>query len=226
MPAKVNSVFKSGKSVTTVERILKPKWLDGVVVSKSADSYTLNLWKAGYVVIPFDAKLKSAYGKRGSWDKRELNLIGDNMISFTTKVGMLEVYQCFSISKPVLFNRVKKDGDGAGHLFSRYEENDNHGVLISGSADKVVLHADISIGEELLVNGIPISVSTGPDAISKIYGKPDFKVSVAKGKGYRDNKSISISNIKFIWGDSTCKHSIALIVDVLYKEMFLEITVR
>lgn len=222
----VESILYEKKNPCSIKHILRPKWLHHVVIIREDGRFDIRLWNSGTSVVRDKSRFVSSHKTAGDWSRKEVNLLGESMIDFTTRVGGFDVNQCFSLSKPVLLNRINKYGNGEGELYVKYEESDEHGILISKIDDCVIIQALISSGEELVVNDMAISMKYGPDSLTNKYGKPDILLHLGRGSSYKKNKSAIISDIIFVWGDSTTKYSIKLKCDISRKEQLLEIVVR
>lgn len=226
MSVRTQGLFSENKKPVTVKHVLKPKWLSGVSVEKHDDYFKVCLWKSGYVIIKSCDKVKSTYRHAGSANKKEVNLLGEKQVDFTTKISGLDVNQCFSISKPILINRIKTKGNN-GELEVRYEELDYRCVALRTFEENSVIVSTTVLGdEEVVLNDMAISALCGPDNISKKYGKPDVRVRVAKCDDYNSSKSIKITDVVFTWGDSSTRYKIIVGYYVESRQVLIDIVVR
>lgn len=227
MLSNLKDMFYKKEPPVAIQHIVKPRWLDKVVVKRYDKYFKIDLWNTVSIYVKDDVKLRRTYKVRGDYDRRELNLLGDNKIDFITMIGLLEVNQCFSMARSVLLNRIAKNGDDSGELFTKYEDCSDKGILIKKTSDgEVLIHSELKLQDELLINDLMVSAQRGPIDISKKYGKPDTILKLAKINTYEANRSVSIQEIIFNWGDESTKYSIKLHVDITSRLITLEILVR
>ncbi len=226
MSSFIKDLFYEKKQPRSINHILKPKWLRGVGITRCEGLFNVEMWTSGIVTVLDAESFVSIYKARGEVRSKEVNLLGEHMIDFTSRIGKLDVNQCFSLSKPILLNRIAKQGNDSDTLFCKYDDSDNHGVYIQRKNGDVVVSAVIGLEEELVVNDMAISMLLGPDAITRRYGKPNIKLYLIKSDKYKSNKNASINEIVFTWGDKKTKFLIRLECNVALKNMLLEIVVR
>lgn len=208
-----------------INRLVKPKWLDGVSITRHEGFFEVSLWTTGEIIVKDSERLKSIYKVKGSYDKKELNLLGEHTIEYVANIDGLDVAQCFSISKSVLQNRIAKEGTN-NELYIKYEEHDIRGILIKECDGIITLSSILDRKDELVVNGIPVYMLLGPDALARRFGKPDIKLVLAKCESYSNDKNVGIDTIVFSWDNSETKYGIILTYNIRSKELIFKIEVH
>lgn len=225
MLSKIKGLFHDKKSSHALESIAKPKWLEGVSITRCDDCFKVKIWEAGHIIIKDKDVFKNSYRSTGNYSRANVNMIGEHVINFTTAINGLDVSQCFSLAKSILLNRVAKDGDG-NKLYALYDGSDSNGVLIKQGNDDMIVQSIIQMGEEVVVNDMLISIGIGPNGIVDKYGKPDILLHIDKGASYKIKKNANLRDIILTWGDTTTKYLIRFKCDVVYKKLIFEIVIR
>lgn len=222
----LKDIFYEKKPENAIQHVLKPKWLNGVNVVRRDGFFKVDMWDTSNAIIIKDSsKFVDTYRGTGNWDRKELNMLGSNIINITTDIKGLDTNMCFSLSKDVLLNRICKDGTDS-KLFVKYDDSDDHGVLISKYDVGVKLSITVGVDEEVIVNGMSISMESGPVDLIERYGKPASKLLLSKSNNYREQKSATIDKIYFRWGNAETKYILKLDCDITRKELLFEIIVR
>lgn len=221
----IKDLFYKEQKEIAIKHILRPRWLENVSVSRADGFFIVSMW-GSRMMVSDRQKFKSTYSISGRHDTRAINMLGDNLATFTTTVNGLDVSLTFSMLKHMLLNRIKNEGTDAGELFLMYEDDSDKGILIMHTVEGVLIKSVIPYGEEVIFNGMKISFDTGQSDISKLYDEPSVHLVLDKSKKYEKDKSANISGVLFIWGDSSTKFEISLEVDIERKQMTFEITVR